>query len=191
MKVWIITIAATAAVAGWMTKSRWLDERQSAATVPGPPPTHVNNNSTEVFQKAFWQRPNAEDQILHAERREWRDERGVQQWQWFIAVKPSGALDRRLRQDNAFRLARRSQAALPSGVPDWFAFDASRTESWQSSSGDLRFYFAQTDGVLYGTGSGGGFREGAPVPVSNATASVSPPPVGRLPLTPPPNPVRP
>jgi hypothetical protein len=191
MKVWILTIAAAAAVTGWILKSRLLSERQNVAAVPDPPPTHVNNDSAEVFQKAFWQRPDAEDQILHAERREWRDERGVQQWQWFIAVKPSGALNRRLRQDNVFRLARRNQASPPDGVPGWFAFDGAGTESWQSASGDLRLYFAQKDGVLYGTGNGGGFSEGLPSTVSAATASVSLRPAGRLPLTPPPNPDKP
>ena len=43
-------------------------------TAPSPPEEKVtlrtNDDPQEVFQRAFWRRPTAEDRILHAERRE-------------------------------------------------------------------------------------------------------------------------
>ena len=42
-----------------------------------------------VFQKAFWRRPEDEDLMLHAERREWSTKADVvRHWQWFIACRP-------------------------------------------------------------------------------------------------------
>ena len=67
-------------------------------TTAPPPEENVtlrtNDDPQEVFQRAFWRRPTADERILHAERREWvSEEDGVRRWQWFLAVEPSGALN--------------------------------------------------------------------------------------------------
>jgi hypothetical protein len=47
------------------------------------PPSAVEQEAEEVFKRAFWRRPSAEDRILKAERHEWHDAEGVSRWQWF------------------------------------------------------------------------------------------------------------
>ena len=55
-------------------------------------PASIENVGEEVFKRAFWRRPSAEDRILQAERHEWHDAEGVSRWQWFLIVDPSPAL---------------------------------------------------------------------------------------------------
>ena len=49
-------------------------------------PASIENVGEEVFKRAFWRRPSAEDRILQAERHEWHDAEGVSRWQWFLIV---------------------------------------------------------------------------------------------------------
>ena len=60
----------------------------------------------EIFQRAFWRSPSADDRIVHAERREWsNDDNGVRHWEWFLEVEPGDKLVSWLREENPFRLA--------------------------------------------------------------------------------------
>ena len=43
------------------------------------PPSAVEQEAEEVFKRAFWRRPSAEDRIIKAERHEWHDAEG----NWF------------------------------------------------------------------------------------------------------------
>ena len=149
------------------------------------PPTSTTTDSAAVFQKAFWKRPVANDKILHAERREWKDAGGVTKWQWFVAVQPSASLRKHLLEDNAFRLVRAGSAKLQSEAPDWFAFTEAETESWQSTAGGMQLWFSSGENLLYAAGDGGGFQAGAPERASVARESLAQ--TGRLSFTPPPS----
>ncbi len=149
-----------------------------------PPPTSTVTDPAEVFQKAFWKRPTPEDQILHAERREWQDKDGLSKWQWFIAVKPSPALVDHLITDNAFMLTlrsgRREQADNP---PKWFPNEAPQT--FANPNGTFQILWDKESNLLHATDSGSGFRPGALEPARAIPAAQ---PEGRLPTTPPPKP---
>jgi hypothetical protein len=154
------------------------------------PPSSILNDAAMVFQKAFWKRPSAGDNILHAERREWKDGDVIRKWQWFISVEPSPELLKYLREDNAFRLSTAPSVPVITGAPDWFTVDPADTEALQAPGGQMRLFFSKSKRVLFATDSGGGFRQGAPeleAPVP-ATQSAS---IGRLPQTPPPTPPSP
>lgn len=158
---------------------------------PDAKPTSTLTDATVVFQKAFWKRPNANDRILHAERREWADADGVKKWQWFIEVEPSAELLRHLITDNAFSLgvARDGWPTLAAGTPDWFTQPSSQPRVLQSRSGSFVLVHDEKANRLLATDSGGGFRPGAPERPSPApTPSVA---AGRLPPTSPPNPPKP
>lgn len=138
-----------------------------------------------IFERAFWKRPGAFDEILHAERREWADADGLQRWQWFIVVRPSEDLVRHLRTSNAFGLATASPLSTSEDAPEWFRYDADHAEIMKSPGGMMTLAFGQ-DGLLYGADSGGGFYPGKPVSeIVVQTESAS---SGRLPLAPPPTP---
>ncbi len=154
------------------------------------PPTATLTDETEVFQKAFWKRPTENDKILHAERREWADAAGIKKWQWFLEVEPSPALVKYLREDDAFGLTPAlAQPTVPS-VPAWFKFDPRDMEALQAPMGGLRLYFSKTQGKLYATDTGGGFRPGATVSTTTPEPS-DPVSTGRLAPTSPPQPQQP
>ncbi|MGJ8640340.1 MAG: hypothetical protein ACSHYA_13210 [Opitutaceae bacterium] len=158
-----------------------------------PTEAHESNSpasyedAAEVFKQAFWKRPSAGDRILHAERREWEGEDGILQWQWCIEVEPSPALLKYLRDDNAFGLS--TGAKIEWEAPaDWFPESADELAVMQSVDGSMTLLFSQSGDKLYGIGSGGGFRPGAPTPPKPETAQTES--AGRIPRTPPPNPQR-
>lgn len=193
-KLVIIGLAVAVGAGGWWLASpdrtnRSYTTHKSYNSPPPNPPTSTLTDSTEVFQKAFWKRPTADDTILHAERREWADAEGVQRWQWFIAVEPSATLVKHLREDNAFSLAPAKSVPVVKDAPEWFAFPSSDVEILQAPRGEMCLFFSKTKRLLLATDSGGGFHPGA-------TESAKPPPAptagqvvsGRLPKTPPPTP---
>lgn len=173
--------------AGW----RWAERRAGDSGPPTPmvwkgeAPQRAVTEATEVFKRAFWRLPGDGDKIVHAERYEWSDAGGLTKLQWFLEVKPSAALLKYLRDDNAFGLAPASEARLPEERPAWFQFQADQVNVLQSPSGQLQLIFRERDQTLFALGSGRGFQRGAPEPVS---ASAPPAPPGRLPATPPPLP---
>ena len=148
-------------------------------------PSQVVTDSVEIFKRAFWRRPAPDDEILHAERQEWSDAEGLQRWRWFLVVKPSPALVKNLREENAFGLLPSEPVPPPGDAPGWFAFPAGDFELLQSPDRTMRLFFSKTDNTLYATAAGRGFTRGAPEAPPPAQAA---PATGRLPLTSPPNP---
>lgn len=184
----IITMAVALAFLGWWLVSPNGTNRSRATYSTHEsytPPTTTNTDPLEVFQRAFWKRPTPADRILHAERREWKDANGVSKWQWCIAVQPSPALVKHLREDNAFGLLRGSKAAWQAPA-DWFPGSADGFTVLQSVSGSMTLLFSSSDDRLYATDSGGGFRPGAPEPMRPAPVRTAG--NGRLPNSPPPRP---
>jgi hypothetical protein len=189
----VIVVTLLAVLLLWLVW-RWQDGRRkppvsqpSVAVSKVDPPTKVENDPVKVYQRAFWASPTDDDEILHAERREWSDTQGVRKWQWFLVVEPSAALLKRLRDDNAFGLAPASSAADIADAPKWFAFDAKEIVVMKSPSSEMQLIFSKGGKVLHASDSGLGFRPGAPEPAKQAPPSSAPTP-GRLPSTPPPTP---
>jgi len=183
----IILTALILAAVGWHLAGRsgiLPDRRVSGILTEPAAPTSTVRDPALVFQKAFWKRPTPEDQILHAERREWQDKDGLSKWQWFIAVKPSPALVDHLITDNAFMLTlrsgRREQADNP---PKWFPNEA--PQNFANPNGTFQILWDKESNLLHATDSGSGFRPGALEPARAITAAQ---PEGRLPTTPPPKP---
>jgi hypothetical protein len=189
----VIVVTLLAVLLLWLVW-RWQDgrrkppvEQPSLEAPKVDPPTKVESDPVKVFQRAFWASPTDDDEILHAERREWSDTQGVRKWQWFLVVEPSAALLKRLRDDNAFGLAPASSAADIADAPKWFAFDAKEIVVMKSPSSEMQLIFSKGGKLLHATDSGLGFRPGAPEPAKQAPLSSAPAP-GRLPSTPPPTP---
>jgi hypothetical protein len=172
---------------------RWMDslravqaDKPSVAIAKGDAPTKIENDPVKIFQRAFWTSPTSEDTILHAERREWSDADGLEKWEWFLVVKPSPSLLKRLRDDNAFGLFPAASAAAIGNAPEWFRFDADEVSVLKSPSAKLQLMFSKDHQTLYATDAGLGFRPGAPE-VIKPTPQQAPVP-GRLPTSPPPHP---
>jgi hypothetical protein len=181
----ISAVVCVAALAMFLRRPEVPAPPAPALTAPsGPAPTSVNADPVEVFQRAFWKRPSAEDRIEAAERREWADDNGVRRWQWFIKLKPSAALVKHLREDNPFDLRHADQAPVTEGAPSWFSFGSGKVEVMKAPLGNMRLIFGKDGDVLFATDSGGGFQQGAsytpqPAPAPDTVQ-------GRLPLTSPP-----
>jgi len=187
----ILLPALILGVVGWYLASPENEPDRSHETHvshESPPPTSTLTDPALVFQKAFWKRPTPEDQILHAERREWQDKDGLSKWQWFIAVKPSTVLVEHLITNNAFMLSAspRSGGREHAETPEWFPQRVSEdTQVLANPSGTFRILLDKEKNLLHATDSGSGFRPGAPEPAKAITAAQ---PEGRLPTTPPPKP---
>jgi hypothetical protein len=148
------------------------------------PPARIENAAEEVFKRAFWRRPGAEDHILQAVRHEWHDADGVSRWQWFLIVDPSPGLLQELREKNIFSLVPGSIEAMPE-VPAWFSYDSGAVEPWRSRDGRMQVAFRSTDNRIFACAGGGGFTKGTAAP----SVAVPPAPVssaGRLPNQSPP-----
>lgn len=142
------------------------------AKVPAEEPLALrrNEDSVEVFRRAFWRDPASTDRILHAERREWISAQdGVRRWQWFLAVAPGPELAAWL-QGNPFRLARVAKPAFnASERPAWFpdAPTLAQLEVEQSPEPGMTLAWDRARNVLYATDGGGGFaRPSDPTPVA-------------------------
>lgn len=149
-----------------------------------PRPSQTITDPAQVFQRAFWKRPASGDEILQAERREWKDADAITRWQWFIQVKPSPGLLKHLITANAFNLSPVSTPAPVANAPAWFIPGAGFTQVLRARGGHMQLLFDPQANTLLATDSGGGFHKGAsealkPVAQTNAPAS-------RLPRTPPP-----
>jgi hypothetical protein len=150
------------------------------------PPTQTLSDATEIFKRAFWRRPTAEDKILHAERREWTDDDGLEKWQWFLAVEPSTALLNYLRKDNPFSLVPLGTAPEIEDAPAWFTFQGDEVDSLHAPHGRMLLIFSKTNYLLLATDSGGGFYPGAQEPMEQTPVIQSS--SGRFPSMPPPHP---
>ena len=116
----------------------------------------TNTDPTQVFQKAFWRRPTSDDQILHAERREWSAEDGVQKWQWFIAVRPGPQLLEWL-DTNPFSMAISSSANEIEKPPQWFPNSPKDLTIHKNTGGSFVLMLSSDRKNLYATDSGHGF----------------------------------
>jgi hypothetical protein len=185
--VFAIVMVALLAWLGWalMAPDQETPVAGGAAANPDPPTTTIVDGAA-VFRQAFWKRPSANDRILHAERRVWSDEDGVEKWEWFLAVEPSPELVKYLREDNAFSLSPASSPATVIGAPEWFSVRPGEVEVLQSRQGKMQLFFGKTKNFLYATDAGGGFTKGAEAPTPPQVVHTPNP--GRLPTTPPPNP---
>ena len=188
----LLTVIAAVLLLGWFAVSRF--SQVGSAAAPMTPstivwrqaaPTTTVTDAQEIFKRAFWRPPGKHDEILHAERHEWRDADGLQRWQWFLAVQASPELIKNLRDDNAFGLVPGSAISLNPEAPDWFVFKPDDFSIFQSPHSGMRLMFSKTDNTLYATDSGRGFTKGAPEPLKQVP---QPPAPGRLPTTPPPTP---
>lgn len=117
----------------------------------------VDRDPDLVFTKAFWRRPGADDRVVEAERREWRDNAGrVVKWEWFLLIEP-GPATREWFATNPFGLAAADAPRLEGDPPEWFP--AHFPEHHVITSLDFSFLIATSrDGHrLYATDSGFGF----------------------------------
>lgn len=136
-------------------------------------------DAAEVFRRAFWREPAAEDRILHAQRREWvSEEDGVRRWQWFLAVEPGAELSRWLREENPFRLMAISTPGAPAKIPaapDWFPTDGPAGGVVQRSpDGAMQLIFDPAANVFYVTDAGHGFAVAAKTPAAPTVAAHGP-----------------
>lgn len=139
--------------------------RDTGATAGRSRSPHHADDAKEVFRRAFWREPAAEDRILHAERREWVSGRdGVRRWQWFLAVEPSAALSAWLRESNPFNVAQVEHATFQraDSSPAWFpaAPRLARCQIQQTAHQGMTFIFDTAENVLYATDTGHGFATG-------------------------------
>lgn len=116
----------------------------------------IDTDPTQVFQKAFWRHPTSEDKILHAERREWSAEDGVQKWQWFIAVRPGPQLLEWL-DTNPFSMAISSSANEIEKPPQWFPNSTKNFTVHKNTEGSFVLMLSSDRKNLYATDSGHGF----------------------------------
>lgn len=182
-----ITVVVVLVTLGWWLASSEDRSKRSYETRTSHPPTTTLTDPASVFQKAFWKRPTPEDQILHAERREWKGKDGVSKWQWFIAVKPSPSLVNHLIADNAFMLTAVpvSDISEQTAAPKWFPPPKETAVVLTNTTGTFRLFWDKENNLLHATDSGSGFGPGAPEPARVVTVTQ---PEGRLPTTPPPRP---
>lgn len=185
-KLWLILVPLLA-VSGWLAWPAASDKAEPpaalAVTWQGAPPTLTMTDAEEIFKKAFWRRPAADDEILHAERHEWSDEEGLLRWQWFLVVKASPGLTQYLRDDNAFGLVPSTSVPVMTEAPAWFGYDPEGVVLLQSPQSAMQLIFNKHDNTLHATASGRGFTRGAPEPMPAVQGSLNP---GRIPTTPPP-----
>ncbi len=182
----LITAALTVlAIAGFLLAPTPHPTAQMESVVPAIAVPQENlalrtsDDAVEVFRRAFWRDPTQEDQILHAERREWAsEENGVRRWQWFLAVQPSAAFSTWLRESNPFHLAKvdRSALAVIRSSPTWFpaTTDLARCEIQQTATGGMTVLFDPTTNTLYATDAGRGFAASRQAQVAAQPAPVLP-----------------
>jgi hypothetical protein len=119
----------------------------------------TTNDSILVFQKAFWRYPQAEDEILHAERREWSNPKeGVKKWQWFLMIRPGPEL-RAWLESNPFLLASVSPPKPITGFapsPTWFKTAGDSALRHQSNHEHFTISFSPDYQVVYATDAGFG-----------------------------------
>lgn len=116
----------------------------------------VTTDPAVVFQKAFWRRASTDDQILHAERRQWHTAGGVRKWQWFIAVNPGPQLVEWLAT-NPFSLASTPSPAAIHNPPTWFPKPSTDFQIHQNPEGHFILLLSRDGKHLYATDSGHGF----------------------------------
>lgn len=160
--VLIVSAAVVAALGWWQASSEdGKHEKKVTTETHASHTSHVSHSPAEVFQKAFWQHPSANDKILHAERQEWSEKGEIKRWRWFITVQPSPELLKRLRADNVFRLQPVKTSPLIADAPEWFIQENGQNEILQTPDHSMTVFFDRVTGLLQATDSGTGFNPGA------------------------------
>ena len=168
-----LLVSLAVVIAGFLT-ALWLNRRHAgpAVTVPEAAPAVVSAPAIAVetldrtvhfdtvFARALWRRPQPEDVIKNAERREWSDADGVTRWDWFLEVQPGPAL-RTWLDTNPFSL-HKSESPTPSippaeaPRPEWFPKEAAAFEVFVSSSSSFLMLRDPSSQKVYLSDSGGG-----------------------------------
>lgn len=122
------------------------------------PEPEIVTDPTTVYAKAFWRRPQSNDSIIHAERREWLDTTAnILKWQWFLVVEPSPETLAWLETNPFLLIPADANDRMPdlTDAPEWFDLDKAQESRRQSNTFTLAF---TTNGKrLYATDSGNGF----------------------------------
>ncbi len=154
------------------------DPRPAAAPEPPAPPAAVpvalpaspvarSTDPALVFRRAFWRRPGAGDEILHAERRETAgDGATLAEWSWYLVMKPGPEL-RAWLETNPFSLRTvptPGEVAPADDRPAWFAPDWKACEVRQNPEGRFILAYSAAENLLYATDSGHGFAPPARTP---------------------------
>jgi len=119
----------------------------------------------DVFRRAFWRHPQADDKIVEAVRTESSGADGVSRWVWFMKIHPSAALLRDLRDPATFGLVATARpSALPEEIsrPVWFPVARAGTgmEVLQHPTQPLTLQYHAEDNLLYASDHGRGFSKG-------------------------------
>ena len=164
----------TLAVAGFVA-ALWLNRapaplpasEERPAVVPAPAvPEETLARTVDfdaVFARALWRRPQPDDVIKNAERRDWSDAEGVTRWDWFLEVQPGAALLAWL-DTNPFSL-HKSEAPKPAIPPaealrpEWFPKEGAAFEVFVSSSTSFLMLRDSATQKVYLSDSGGGFAK--------------------------------
>lgn len=180
-----VLLALTAVAVGTalaISLRRFSHQGEAADALSAPPPLPAMSGTLTkavdpkaVFQRAFWRRPAEDDQILHAERREWTDGGNgngngggseITHWQWFLAIRPGTAFTAWLKESNPFGLQPRGEAVsfhTYASVPVWFPESAAPDtyEIHQAAGGHMTLLFSRQQNLLYATDAGQGFQKSA------------------------------
>ncbi len=163
--------AAAALAAGIQLSTRdggRTEERKAspAASLPRIPGESLRTDwaAEDVFRRAFWRHPQADDEIIEAVRTESSGEDGVNRWVWFMKIHPSAALLRDLRNPDTFGLvATNRPSLLPDEIsrPAWFPAARSGTgmEILQHPTQPLTLQYHAEDNLLYACDHGRGFSK--------------------------------
>ncbi len=134
----------------------------AAATQPGETLARIEDAQV-VFRRALWRKPQPDDKVVNAIRREWSDGDGVTRWDWYLVVDPGAALKAWLAT-NPFSLKRVERpreggASRAPGRPEWFPKSLAGFEVYQGSMGDLVFIRDGSTQRIYLADSGAGFAK--------------------------------
>jgi hypothetical protein len=144
------------------------DEKMAAptASLPGSQGESLRTDWTaeDVFRRAFWRHPQADDKIVEAVRTESSGADGVNRWVWFMKIHPGAALLRDLRDPATFGLISTNRPSpLPEEIsrPAWFPAARSGTgmEILQHPTQPLTLLYHAEDNLLYASDHGRGFNK--------------------------------
>lgn len=168
----IITVVVVVLVAGlaWVLMPRSAEpaiapENITVASEDPAEMLQLQRDREEVFKRAFWRRPGADDVILHAERRHWvsTEDENVRRWQWFIEVEPSREFANWLLEENPFDLMEiddPTQRPDLSTAPDWIpaAADLTTFVAYRKPGADFFVFVDSRNQRIFATDMGGGFN---------------------------------
>lgn len=184
-------LAVSATLAAWRLRPSAENSAPPARLTAAADGAADAGAAREVFQRAFWRRPEAGDRILRAESRPSDGETSGAApavMRWFLAVEPGPALARALREENPFSL-RPVVPAPVADAPAWFPRDLDGFTMHAGSGPAARILLTSGDGRrLYVAGTSRAFAPPVAEPPAPAASLAHQPPPGRLPATPPPNP---